>query len=122
MCQGVFHGGWAAQRRFLPPGLDGAEVGPHALLGPALPVEVAVPHALPGVIGQHGAALEPGGGLDAAGRLAPPCRLIGDRQDVVPAAGGIGWWYNRGEGTRRGGRIGREMRGGAAAGAGGEPT
>ena len=62
----------------------------HALLGPALPVQVAGKHLLPGVVGQAGLALDPGAGGLTAQRLAPPGRLVAAGQDVVAAGGGVG--------------------------------
>lgn len=65
---------------------DGAVIGAHALLGPALPVQVAVPHALPTVLGGHRVPLEPGGGHLATCHLPPFGSFVSDGQDVVAAA------------------------------------
>jgi len=65
---------------------DGAGVGSHALLGPALPVEVAVEHPLPAVIRQGGAAMNCGGGANATRSLPPLGMLVSDRKNIFAAA------------------------------------
>lgn len=72
---------------------DGGVPWPHALLLPALPVQVRVEHALPAVVCGHRLALDPRARRLSSQRLAPLCRLVAAGQNIVTAArGGSGAW------------------------------